>query len=191
MMRKTVFLSFLILMLALGGCGKNGEDPKAAIDPLALNGDWSAVVTIEDYRLGPPPAENVKKANDEGCDLSNVDLDTYNAIKEGLEENLEKPIPAKLYVELDAEGKGFIVLYSTEDEYDLLDDYEKDNSTLSAVFDGRRLQCSVADDGYSIVVDAGVAKENDKLTLSGSFVYKADKKDDFRMTGKLSGEKKG
>jgi len=188
-MQKTIFLSFFIFILVLGGCGKKGEDAKAPIDPLTLNGEWGVTVTIEEYRLGPPPLENVHTEDDTGCDLSNINLDIYNAIKEGLEENVNKPLPAKMYVELNAEGKGFVVLYSAEDEYGFLDEKEKDNSTLSAVFDGRRLKCSVSDDGYSVIVDVDVAKEEDKLTLIGSFVYQADKEDDFRVAGTVSGEK--
>lgn len=189
-MRKTIFLSFVILVLILGGCDKKGEDKKTAIDPFALNGEWNILITVKEYRLGPPPLENAQTEED-GCDSININLDAYNAIKESLDANMNKPNPAKMYLELDAEGKGLVSLYSAEEEYDLLDEEDKEDATITVgyVFDGKTLKCSMSDDGYSVFVDADIAREDGKLTLSGSFVYEADKEDDFRVAGALSGEK--
>ncbi len=133
-----------------------------------LNGQWtSAALTIEEYDLGPAPAAEEKASEEKselGCDLT--DLDVYNMIKAGLEENKGKPKPLKIGLQLDDNGSGTM---SFTDE-----DGEKNN--LSATYKDGTLTASTSQEGASITMQARASEAGGTISLNGSFAINLPQK---------------
>ena len=128
--------------------------------PLAseISGAWSSSsITITSYDLGtPPPESSAGTGSEEGCDLS--DIDTYNMIKAGLEENMGKSIPMIMSLSINEGGTGTLTIVSDDS-----------NTQGNATYNSGHLTTTISQDGATIVYSGDVKKSGDSITLAGSF----------------------
>lgn len=122
-----------------------------------LNGPWSSsAITITDFDLGPAP-EPGEKGSGEGCDLT--DLDVYNMVKAGLEEQKGQPRPVSISMQLDQNGIGTMTLENEDGEA---------NSFPAAYKEGT-LTASTRQQGASLIFKGEVSDAGGTVSLQGSF----------------------
>jgi hypothetical protein len=134
---------------------------KISLYPTAeeLNGPWSSTsIVITEYDLGPPPPESgSSESSGEGCDLS--DLDMYNMLKAGIEENMDKPLPVAMDFDLSSGGSGIINLV----------DEDGSPTPLTANYNNGLITASTVEEGSTVTFSGTVRKANEAISLTGSF----------------------
>lgn len=131
--------------------------PKAEL----LNGPWSScTITITEFDLGPAPEPSEQVETEEGCDLDN--LDVYNMIKAGLEEQKGKPKPINMSLQLGADGSGTMTIT----------DEDGDKTNLPAKYKDGTLTASTNEEDARVKFQGSVSEFGGAISISGSFDIK-------------------
>ncbi len=143
-----------------------------------LNGVWStAALIITEFDIGPPPeaSESSESSDEMGCDLSDIDI--YNMVKAGLEEQKNQPLAVGMEVSLNASGAGTLSII----------DEEGDKSEFTASYNNGLLSASGVIEGTGLTMQGTVTKNNEAIALTGSF--KMDLSDQAWIKGTWTGNK--
>ncbi|WP_422486938.1 hypothetical protein [Gudongella sp. DL1XJH-153] len=143
-----------------------------------LNGVWSsAALIITEFDIGPPPeaSGSSESSGEMGCDLSDIDI--YNMVKAGLEEQKNQPLAVGMEVSLNASGSGTLSII----------DEEGDKSEFAASYNNGLLSASGVIEGTGLTMQGTITKNNDAIALTGSF--KMDLSDQAWIKGTWTGNK--
>ncbi|HCX64490.1 MAG TPA: hypothetical protein DHN33_04680 [Eubacteriaceae bacterium] len=125
-----------------------------------INGAWSSgAYTITEFDIGPPPdeaGESVQQANEEGCDLSN--LDTYTMLKTALEENKGVAMGINMTFKLSPGGSGTITVTGEDGG----------TTEYTATYSGGTVTATGEQNDAIMTLNGRITEFGDTVTVNGS-----------------------